>query len=1013
MHTQQLKLGILIGALVLASSASAADEPVAIGESITGETCELRTRDDLAAAPGLPTDQRIVCGGSPSGQISYAKFLQPGNRDLPSLKTQLLAQYQSSRQGLTIKNRMGCGQPVWLDDRTESPVALFPCQLVAGGWQHLVLVYSNKDVLLVADASPALAPALLKHAGVPVGTAESMASRDKLQSIWGKPVVLASASDLQAFRQLVRDGRTANSMFKYSVAEEQFRKALDLQGKFLSADDVSIADTLLDLALNVSNQGKPDEAQALLRRAEAIIQKSPFDADRARLSYYQGLEAANRGDIETGLRYARETSNAWRKLASGSGVGNLLGGSESTSNLTERGELVLALNFEAQMALRNDDVVSASAAASEAMLILTQFDSLPKSWRADVMVTLGEVSIAQGRLSAAETYFNSALATRRLVFGEGLGTLSVLTSLARAYQLEGMNTSTIITYRDAFKVARNLNLAGDAFTKEQLVPFGAAVADYAETLSDESAKQGLFAEAFDAFQLVRSGVVEKTIAKAQARLASDDPAITALIEKLQTTQREQDAARAELAVEQALPDEERSADVEKKLIATVRGKAAEARALQQKLKTDFPAYSQLSNPAPIPLLELRKRLGDREALLSFIVGRKQSFVQLTRRGGNYVARIPEGEAGLNDTVKALRRALEIQGGAVNEFDMARSHDLYKTLFKGIEAQLKDVDHLIVAPAGPLASLPFGLLVTQLPKSGEYGDATWLTQSLAISHVPSMQAFYTLRNSPPKRLPPKAMLAFGDPVLTGELPKKGEASALEKAATECRPNGPMSGDTLRAMAPLPETSTELKTVSQILGANKSTLFLREQASESAFRQQTLTDYRILYFATHGLLPGELRCQAEPGLVLTPPGQQASDKSSDGLLEASEIASLKLNADMVVLSACNTAGGGGKFGGEALSGLAESFFFAGARSLVVSHWQVPSAATATLLSGMFGKLGPELKGGSSPALRSAQISMINQKKTAHPFFWAAFVVVGDGMAASSSQLLTAQAGTEVKQ
>jgi CHAT domain-containing protein len=987
--------------------------PVPIGESISGDACELRARDDLSPLPGLPVDQRIVCNGRPVGNVNYAKFLQPGNRESDVLRTQILNQFKASRPGLQLKSRMSCSDAVWMDAKTESPIALLPCQLNSGGWQHMVMVHANRDVLVVAEAPPALAANLLQNAGAQAEQAAAITTRAALQKYWGKPVVLASAADLDAFRQLIRDGRTANSTFRYNIAEDAFRRALELQGKFLGPDDVAIADTLLDLALNVSNQGKPDEAQALFRRAEAIIQKSPFDADRARLSYYQGQEAANRGDFENALRYARDASSAWRKLAAGPSLTGMLGaGADNTTNLAEKGELALALNFEARMALRNEDIVSANAAASEALLLLNQLDTLPKWWRADTMMTLGEISVGQGRLSAAETYFNSALAIRRQTFGDGPGTIGVLTALGRAYQQEGLNTSAIITFRDAFKIAKNQNISAEAFTREQVIPFGAAIADYAATLTDENAKQGLFAEAFDAFHLVRSGVVEKTIAKAQARLASDDPNITALIEKLQTTQREHDSARAELASEQSLPDEERSGDVEKRLITSIRGKIAEIRALQARLKTEFPAYSQLASPTPLTLLELRKQLGDREALVSFLIGRRQSFIQLTRRDGNYVARIPEGEAALADTVKALRRALEIQGGSVNEFNLSRANDLYKSLFGQLEPQLKGIDHLIVAPAGPLSSLPFSLLVTQNPQSGEYNDAQWLTQRLAISHVPSIHAFYSLRNTQPKRVPPKAMLAFGDPVLTGQSPKAGESSPLEKAMNECRPNGPMNGDTLRAMLPLPETATEVKTVSDILGANKSTVFLRDKATEPTLRAQNLQDYRILYFATHGLLPGELKCQAEPGLVLTPPSQRASDKASDGLLEASEIASLKMSADMVVLSACNTAGGGGKFGGEALSGLAESFFFAGARSLVVSHWQVPSAATAQLLSGMFGKLGPDLKGGSSPALRAAQQTMIKDKKTAHPFFWAAFVVVGDGMAASSASLLAANTVQEVK-
>jgi CHAT domain-containing protein len=121
-----------------------------------------------------------------------------------------------------------------------------------------------------------------------------------------------------------------------------------------------------------------------------------------------------------------------------------------------------------------------------------------------------------------------------------------------------------------------------------------------------------------------------------------------------------------------------------------------------------------------------------------------------------------------------------------------------------------------------------------------------------------------------------------------------------------------------------------------------------------------------------------------------------RTNDGIFEASEIAALRVNADLVVLSACNTAGGAGRFGGDALSGLAESFFFAGARSLLVSHWQVPSAATATLMSHLFRALGPDFNLGASNSLQSAQRRMIANEQSAHPFFWGAFVLVGDGAA-----------------
>jgi CHAT domain-containing protein len=736
----------------------------------------------------------------------------------------------------------------------------------------------------------------------------------------------------------------------------------------------------------------------LFRRAAGIIEKSPFESDRARLASYQGYEAANRGDYEAALKNARLASAAWRKLSGGASEQGVLRGN-AADNSVERAELAMALNFEALMSLRNDEAVSASALASEALLLLTQVESAPVAWKADVLTTLGELAIIQGRLSAAETYFNSALEIRKRVFGEGPMTFPVLAALGKAYQREGMNSSAIITYRSLFQMVRKLPTSAGSFSNEQLVPFGAAVADFAANLTEESAKQGLYAEAFDAFQLARSGLIDKTIAKAQARLGNDDPQIAALVDELQTRQRKIEGDRAELATEQALPTQERSAIAETRLQKAIIENRRLVSELNGKLTTQFPNYSKLANPRPIELIEMRKRLGDREALVSFLIGKKQSFIQITRRGGNTIAKINETEDGLRDAVKSLRFALEVQGGAIKDFDLALAHRLYQTLFGGVEKELSGVDHLIVAGMGPLASLPFGILVTQAPANLNYSKAAWLGQKFAISHVPSLQAFYTLRGATAKLAPTKVMLAFANPVFD-DAAKSAAGSAL--SAGPCLSDGPMNSATLRALAPLPDTAAEVQSVAKILGADNAAVFLQEQANEQNFNRQSLADYRVLYFATHGLLPGELKCQAEPGLVLTAPPQQATNKSQDGLLAASEIAALKLNADLVVLSACNTAGSGGKFGGEALSGLAESFFFAGARSLVVSHWKVPSAETAQLMSGMFATLGPSLQGGVSPALKSAQAVLIAEKKTSHPFFWGAFVVVGDGMAVSVTQV-----------
>jgi CHAT domain-containing protein len=251
--------------------------------------------------------------------------------------------------------------------------------------------------------------------------------------------------------------------------------------------------------------------------------------------------------------------------------------------------------------------------------------------------------------------------------------------------------------------------------------------------------------------------------------------------------------------------------------------------------------------------------------------------------------------------------------------------------------------------------------------------------------------------------PHALLGIGDPALSG-LRSPVASVTSQPVATDpaaalaryCRQEGPADPALLRALAPLPDTNIELQAVAEALraGGGRTTLLARQQATEQVLRKQALHDYRVIYFATHGLLPGELRCRSEPALVLTPE-DRADRREEDGLLEASEIASLRLNADLVVLSACNTAGFDQRGGGDSLSGLAEAFLYAGARSLLASHWQVSSLATTQLMTRLFGRLGPDVTQGAAEALRQAQIALSTEPATAHPFFWAAFTLIGDGI------------------
>jgi CHAT domain-containing protein len=213
------------------------------------------------------------------------------------------------------------------------------------------------------------------------------------------------------------------------------------------------------------------------------------------------------------------------------------------------------------------------------------------------------------------------------------------------------------------------------------------------------------------------------------------------------------------------------------------------------------------------------------------------------------------------------------------------------------------------------------------------------------------------------------------------------------------SGLADGGEIRSQVPLPETADELCAVARDLGISDKEVWLGNRATEAEIKRLSelgeLAKYRIVHFATHGALAGQIGGNSEPGLILTPPATPS--ERDDGYLSASEIAGLKLDADWVILSACNTAAGDAK-GAEALSGLARAFFYAGARALLVSHWAVASDATVKLITGAVRRMASDKSVGRAEAMRQSMLAMIDTGKSyeAHPAFWAPFVVVGEGAA-----------------
>jgi CHAT domain-containing protein len=378
------------------------------------------------------------------------------------------------------------------------------------------------------------------------------------------------------------------------------------------------------------------------------------------------------------------------------------------------------------------------------------------------------------------------------------------------------------------------------------------------------------------------------------------------------------------------------------------------------------------------------------------IGDKSYLWVITKTSADWTE-IPVGSKTLNDQVSLLRQSLTNK--IDKPFDAALAYRIYQETLDPIASRLADKKRLSVITNGALTAIPLQLLVTKDPAGKALRDVDWLVKSHSITVIPSIYSLKTMRAQKSQSTAPKPMIAFADPVFSKAARQEAQKVALRSMTdfySGTQINIPALAETLDQ---LPSTKDEVMNVAKTLDIPARDIHTGLDATETAVKQAKLDQYRIVYFATHALVAGDLKAfaqaKAEPALVLTIPDKLTDE--DDGLLQMSEISELKLNAEWVVLSACNTAAGD-KVGAEALSGLARAFFYSGARSVVVSHWDVPDEETVELMSSLF-KISSQNAGLShGEALRQAELNMLNKAKNdyqAHPRVWAPFIVVGEPM------------------
>jgi CHAT domain-containing protein/tetratricopeptide (TPR) repeat protein len=796
---------------------------------------------------------------------------------------------------------------------------------------------------------------------------------------------------------------------RYAEAERLYRRVIGVW-EALNPKHPELATALQNLGTVYADEERLDEAEALYKRALSI-REEVFGAN----NYLVATELNNLAQLyEVQGRYSDVEAFAKRALA----IVEKTKGPNNPDTAKVLRKLGVAYDGRGRYA-------EAQAQFTRALDIYTSTFGPHHRYLATVLINQGHLFEQQGRVDAAEAAYKRALAIDEQTRGANhpdvarvLNDLALLNAArhatAKALDYSRKATAAILAHAAADTSGSRRPSESGGLIQKRASFFANHVANLAAAAREQlKPPLALGREAFEIAQWANHSSAAAAVQQMAARFASGSGPLESLARE------SQDLAAAWRYVDKNLLDalvepasQQNRATIER---LRRRGNELEKRlaVVNARLEEKFPEYTALVTPKPVKVSEIQTLLSPTEALVFWLPGEKETFVFALTKNNFEWKTIPIGAKRLSQKVATFRIGLDpkefeqsLQEGKPRQFDLAVAFDLYSELFGPIEPLIKNKHDLIIAAAGSLTALPMHALVTEKPTEAKpsdyagYHNAAWLVKRHAVTVVPSVASLKALRVFAKKGQAGKPMVGFGDPVFQQDRSAAGRQRSLiskneAPSYTEFWRGASVDRAALSSrMPPLPETADELKAIAKIIGAATADIHLGRDASETMLKRMQLANYRVVYFATHGLVAGDVKGLAEPSLALTLPPQPSD--LDDGLLTASEVARLKLNADWVVLSACNTIAGD-RPGAEALSGLARAFFYAGARALLVTHWNISSDAAVYLVTKTFNTMATG-NVGRAEALRRSMLALMNDGSNgginAYPAYWGPFEVIGEG-------------------